>query len=548
MRRNLHPDLPSPLVAAAACLLIAITPSLMAQAPGTTQAQPAVAAPSAIQTITADDLKAHATTLASPEFEGRLTTTPGQIKAAEYFVKRFEELGLKPWGNKKTDKRSWYHTWPARVTKLEEQGTGLFDARKKRVTNYGAWLLPRSKSDKQEVKGHLVFLGRGENEEHKVPGAIAVLVYDVEGGGSTDIQRAIGDSFKVRAEINGLANKARRAEAKACVVIMKRMPASLLSNANMGLPYPGKPMVSYGEEEGPGMMAMMGGTPPRLPTLVVSADDASAVLAALGVPESAGWDEENDLAIGKKSKESYTLLATRASESVDALNVCAVLEGRDPQLKSEAILYSCHMDHLGRAADGSIFLGADDNASGSATVLEIAEAYAKLEGDDRPRRSIVFLVVSGEELGLFGSAHYAKEPTWPLNKIAGNVNMDMLGRSTNRVPPDTVAVTPTKRNEEFNTLARRAYELGEQFGLKMGDGDRFYERSDHYNFAQRGIPVVFFCDDEHADYHMTTDSADKLEFDKMERIARLAFLIGYTAANDDSRPSHLGRQNQKKGQ
>ncbi len=118
--------------------------------------------------------------------------------------------------------------------------------------------------------------------------------------------------------------------------------------------------------------------------------------------------------------------------------------------------------------------------------------------------------------------------------------MDMLGRSTKKVTEHQVALTPTFKHRSFNTLARETAWLGKAFDLEMVDGDRFYGRSDHFNFARKRIPVVFFCDDEHPDYHMVTDTPDKLEFGKIERISRLAFLLGYRWGLRKAVPEKLG--------
>jgi Zn-dependent M28 family amino/carboxypeptidase len=223
-----------------------------------------------------------------------------------------------------------------------------------------------------------------------------------------------------------------------------------------------------------------------------------------------------------------------------ACNVAAVLRGSDPQLAAEAIVYSAHMDHVGSRIDGEVFNGADDNASGSAGLLAIASAFAN--GKQKPRRSVIFLSVSGEELGLWGSAYYADHPTWPADRIIANINTDMIGRSGPESGPTEVTVTPSNRHRMFSTLVQEAARCGEQLGVTFSSGDKYYQRSDHYNFAKKGIPVVFFCNGEHEDYHQVSDHADKLDGQKMERIARLAFWTGWQTANADERPRQLGRR------
>ena len=279
----------------------------------------------------------------------------------------------------------------------------------------------------------------------------------------------------------------------------------------------------------------------QVPTLVLLADDAEGLFKSLGTTAKEVFEKvEADEEFLFNSKKEFRLAFTTKVVKAQARNVVAKLEGSSK--KEEALVYSAHMDHVGRAADGGVFNGADDNGSGTSTLLELAEAYASLEKEDRPARSVIFLSVSGEELGLWGSDHYAKNPTWPLDKIIANINIDMVGRSTEDVPKTAISVTPTHTHARYSSLAREAAFLGQAFDLAMRNGDRFYTRSDHYNFAKNGIPVVFFCDDEHFDYHMPSDTPDKIEVEKVARVGQLAFLLGYRTLNAEELPSELGGQ------
>ena len=203
-------------------------------------------------------------------------------------------------------------------------------------------------------------------------------------------------------------------------------------------------------------------------------------------------------------------------------------------------MFSAHHDHVGRRLDGDVFNGADDNASGTAGLLELAEAFA--QGGPRPERSLVFLSVSGEELGLWGSEWYASHPTWPLERIVADINIDMIGRPGDKDGGTQMQITPSHEHAKFSTLVREAVGLARNFGITFTSGDQYYERSDHYNFAKNGVPVVFFCDGEHPDYHQVTDTADRLDYVRMEAIARLAAWSGWVAANSKGRPQELGKQ------
>lgn len=221
----------------------------------------------------------------------------------------------------------------------------------------------------------------------------------------------------------------------------------------------------------------------------------------------------------------------------DAPNVVAILEGSDPVLRDEYVVYSAHMDHVGmRTPDesgDSIWNGADDNASGTTAVLEVAEAMASMP--TAPRRSVIFLLVSGEERGLWGSAYYADNPTVPAEQIVANLNADMVGRNWS----DTI-VAIGKEHSDLGATLERVNAAHPELGMTAIDDiwpeENFYSRSDHYNFARKGVPILFFFNGVHDDYHGRDDEVDRIDSDKASRIARLLFYLGLEVANADARP------------
>jgi Zn-dependent M28 family amino/carboxypeptidase len=233
----------------------------------------------------------------------------------------------------------------------------------------------------------------------------------------------------------------------------------------------------------------------------------------------------------------YTVL-----NRVAAPNVVGILEGSDPRLKHEYIVYSAHMDHVGTAglsggctARGADFIcnGADDDASGTVTVIETAEAFAQLA--PRPQRSLIFLTVSGEEHGLWGSAYFADHPPVPIGSIVANLNSDMVGRNWT----DTI-VAIGKEHSDLGTTLERVAAAHPELNMRPIDDlwpeERFYFRSDHYNFARKGVPILFFFNGVHQDYHQVTDSPDKIDAEKASRIAKLLFHLGLEIANATERP------------
>lgn len=219
-----------------------------------------------------------------------------------------------------------------------------------------------------------------------------------------------------------------------------------------------------------------------------------------------------------------------------APNVVAMLEGSDPALKGQYLVFSAHMDHVGVGAPvngDSIYNGADDNASGTAAVMALAEAFARSKV--RPRRSLIFLTVSGEEEGLWGSAYFASHPPVPIDSIIADLNIDMIGRNWR----DTIVAIGREHSDLGPTVARVAAEHPELHLATIDDpwpNESFYYRSDHYNFARRGVPALFFFSGTHADYHRPDDEIDKIDFEKETRIVRLLYYFGSEVANAAARP------------
>jgi Zn-dependent M28 family amino/carboxypeptidase len=214
-----------------------------------------------------------------------------------------------------------------------------------------------------------------------------------------------------------------------------------------------------------------------------------------------------------------------------------ILDGSDPELRDEFVVFSGHMDHVGVGSPDengdSIFNGADDDASGTVAVMEVGEAMASLE--TAPRRSMVFLVVSGEEKGLWGSEYFASFPTVPLEQTVANINTDMVGRNW----PDTIVAIGKEHSDLGETLNRvngSHPELGMTAIDDVWPEERFYYRSDHFNFAQKGVPVLFFFNGTHEDYHGRDDEPDRIDAEKAARIARLVFYLGVDIGNAAERP------------
>jgi hypothetical protein len=222
-------------------------------------------------------------------------------------------------------------------------------------------------------------------------------------------------------------------------------------------------------------------------------------------------------------------------EALTAPNAVGILEGSDPRLRQEYLVFSAHMDHIGVTPGGadSVNNGADDDASGTTGVIELAEAFSR--PDARPRRSIIFLTVSGEEKGLWGSRYFSEHPPVPVDRIVADFNIDMIGRNWR----DTIVAIGREHSDLGATLARVNAAHPELHMTAIDDRwpeERFYFRSDHYNFARKGVPILFFFNGVHPDYHQVTDSPDKIDSEKESRILRLLYYLGRAVGDAAERP------------
>jgi len=240
-------------------------------------------------------------------------------------------------------------------------------------------------------------------------------------------------------------------------------------------------------------------------------------------------------------KADVALEYFKNTRTVHASNVLGLLEGTDK--KDEYVVITSHYDHVGKRNDTTIYYGADDDGSGTVGILELAEAFAKAKSAGKgPRRSILFMTVSGEEKGLWGSEYYANHPVFPLEKTVVDLNIDMIGRigeeylkdkdSVNYVyviGDDKLSTDLTPITEAVNSKYSKM-KLDRKYN-DPNDKNRFYYRSDHYNFAEKGVPVIFYFNGVHADYHKPTDTPDKINYKLMAKRGQFVFYTAWEMAN-----------------
>ena len=237
--------------------------------------------------------------------------------------------------------------------------------------------------------------------------------------------------------------------------------------------------------------------------------------------------------------ESYFRGSIKSSE-----NVLAFIKGTEKP--EEIVVLSAHYDHVGVDDNGNVYNGADDDGSGTVSLLEIAQAFKQAQNDGNgPKRSLLFLHVTGEEKGLYGSKFYTENPIFPLENTVTNLNVDMIGRIDKNHETDSL------QNYVYligsDRLSTELHELSEEVNQKTvhmdldytynaaDDPNRFYYRSDHYNFAKHDIPIIFYFNGVHEDYHQPTDTPDKIEYELLEKRAKLIFYTAWQIANREGR-------------
>ncbi|MEP6700128.1 MAG: M28 family peptidase [Bacteroidota bacterium] len=464
-------------------------------------------------TITTDDLKRHLYIIASKEMEGRNTPSPGLEKAATYIEQHFKSLGLTPGNN-----GSYRQTYPL----YKDSMLGAMMKINGDLLELNTDFQPQPSNYAAEMRfSEVVFAGYGisdgdkrdDYKDLKVTGKL-VLIAD---GVPADYKPSSTGFASVN--VIGKMNTAMSKGAAAVMIVYGNYPRkSMTINSNWStnsykpflLPFTFTVSTSVAEK--------------------IMGEDGKNLLEKLksGSITSKVYPSEIDLSYSK------TTMTNSAS------NVLGVLEGTD--LKDEYVFITGHFDHLGKR-DTVIYYGADDDGSGTTAVLEIAEAFVKAKQAGKgPRRTMVFMTVSGEEKGLWGSAYYTNHPIFPLDKTTVDLNIDMIGRSdASRKQGDSANYVYVVGDDKISTDLKTISEASNKSHTKMEldykfndakDPNRIYFRSDHYNFAQKGVPIIFYYDGMlGADYHRPTDTPDKINYPLMQKRAQLVFYTAWEMAN-----------------
>jgi Zn-dependent M28 family amino/carboxypeptidase len=487
------------------CLLL---PGLtLMAAPLVLHAQTRAPVSKAAATITAPDVALRIGIIAHDSMLGRDTPSEGLELTARYVADQFRAFGLRPGG----DGGSWFQRYPIGRRRLDLEHSRVVFAAKGRTDS--AEFATAARYDggpvpERTVRGTAVLVGGRQTAASAGQLAVrekVVLYVPPEPADPEVMQQVLRVLYlsgpKALVILSGVDSAAFVA------TIPKRSPERTI----VGLPT-GRPVA-----------------------VQVRAGAVANALTAAGVDLSAARGGGTPVSRDLPALDVTLDLKDIVTSALSAPNTVGVLPGSDPVLKNEYLVYSAHMDHIGitRGKADSINNGADDDASGTAGVIELAEAFSRPGA--RPKRSIIFLTVSGEEKGLWGSDFFASNPPVPIKQIVADINIDMIGRNW----PDTV-VAIGKEHSDLGTTLNRVNAAHPELGMTAIDDrwpeERFYFRSDHYNFARKGVPILFFFSGVHEDYHEVTDSPEKINSEKEARILRLLFYLGQEIANAPKRP------------
>jgi hypothetical protein len=452
--------------------------------------------------------------IAHDSMGGRDTPSPGLDKTAAYVAREFQRLGLKPGGDSGTYLQRYAIMRRAADTaavKLEVGGS------KPGRLRFGADYYHLSVLPEKPISGPVVVFAGPPSEAdplggQNVTGAWVVIM--------ATAGRGRGGITADYATIEAASN----AGALGTLLVSNRSVSDWQSRTARAV----LPSIAVAGREGP-------------QTAALELRDAAAA-AYLGI-DPAALRAATSRSVQTLPNLTVTLRGGyRVLSRTTAPNAVGILEGSDPKLKDEYLVYSAHMDHVGIAGQSpgcrpvgadSICNGADDDASGTVAVIEAAEAFAAL--NPRPKRSLIFLTVSGEEHGLWGSEYFAAHPPVPVSSLVANLNLDMVGRNWR----DTI-VAIGKEHSDLGTTLNRVTQAHPELNMKAIDDlwpdERFYYRSDHFNFARVGVPILFFFNGVHPDYHQVSDHPDKIDAEKESRIIKLVFYLGLEVANAAARP------------
>lgn len=467
------------------------------------------------ETITQEDMKELLTIIASDAMEGRDTGERGQKMAAAFIADHFRRLGLAPVVPTEGG-MSYYQKFELH---RRTPGNSILSIDGETYESGSGTLYLGSANTDGLMELATVYAGNGSEEalDHvDVEGKAVIVTTVLSGSARRDISgRAYAKGASLLLFETAKDDEEFTKSISRYAVYFNRGSLGFPSNQN------GQNGVFY---ISPSMAAK---------ALKTSPEKYEAIAAKASAGDLSG--------IRKMKSGKISFKADTKIESVMTENILGYLEGTDK--KDELVVLTAHYDHVGRSGD-KIFNGADDDGSGTTSILELAEAYVTAaKAGKGPRRSILFMTVTGEEKGLLGSYYYTENPIFPLANTVVNLNIDMVGRvdEAHEDNRDFVYLVGSDRlSTELHELSEKANATYTNLSLDYtyndeNHPDRIYYRSDHWNFAKNNVPIIFYFNGTHEDYHRETDTVDKIEWDILQKRAQLVFYTSWIIANRDQR-------------
>ena len=476
--------------------------------------------------ITKQALKHHISILAADSLEGREVGEPGELKAADYISNYFKDIGIPAYKDS-----TYYQEIPLQKREIKES---IIKINKTQYSFGNDFYTYPNFSDTEIKSDDILFLGYGIEAKNyndyttSAEGKVIVILEGEPKDEQGNFMVSGGDTRCPESTWKFKLNKAKEMGAKAVLFVTENYTTSY-QKAEHKIEHPG---VSLQQKEGP------------VPFFFINKNITTEIFGKNKIEKIRKKIKTQKKPINKLIKKNIILSVKNKDNQFFGKNILGFIEGSDPELKHEIIVITAHYDHIG-IIDGLIHNGADDNATGTAALMEIAAAFqfAKKSGANF-KRSILFFPNSAEEKGLLGSYYYVENPEFPLENTIACLNVDMIGRMDEFHPNDSNYVyligsdkLSTDLHNISNNANRKYTNMDTDYTFNdPDDPNRFYYRSDHYNFAKKGIPSIFYFSGVHADYHKHTDTMDKLVYEKVEKTAKLIFYTAWELSNAESRP------------
>jgi hypothetical protein len=498
-----------------------------------------------LASINKSDLKAYMSFFASDEMKGRDTGSPENEIAALYLKTNIMRLGLKP----VPETGDYMQHIPMESAEIKEKETYLKikDPNGDEIYSTDSIIYLMAPSVTEDVTSNLVFAGYGFTDSTTgyddfkgidIKDKIVLMMTGNPQSTTTDELNSILDLGIEKPKIISAFSKGAK------VILFVYDPRNKYPDAyasglgDIGFYRVGTKIISLKQSESAAPIQIA----------FITRFAADNLLKKTGFNLKTIQEKiysEKKPASSELSKTTVTFRTYIEKKDLAVNNIIGIVEGSDPVLKNEFVLYTAHFDHVGVNNEGAVFNGADDNASGSMALLEVAQAFMNLK--KKPLRTIVFAWVNGEEKGLLGSEYYVSNPVVPLENTLIDINLDMVGRS--RMPSDTgkfmgfevnvsqageILLYTDQKGKDILDLVQSA---SKEAGIKttnMGK-DPLVGSSDYSSFMAKGVPAIFFNSGDYPDLHTIRDDVGKIDFDKMERVSRMVFLIGFDLANQKKR-------------